>query len=193
MNITNSDLSFEEDVWSSISIDSSTNVDKEFNIINGRSNILLRKEQQEITIGYIRFNIFNSYLLSNYELLDAADALSGDEHWLMSTFLELFEDEFEISFPIFLMLNTITIQPEYRNRGYGKKAIKELIQLCEILMVDYIVLKPSPIEDIDFGEEYKEGRKVEINKLVSFYEQLKFNTYILEDCEPIMVFEHEME
>lgn len=33
--------------------------------------------------------------------------------------------------------------------------MKELIQLCEVLEINYIVLKPSPIEDVDFTEELK--------------------------------------
>lgn len=180
---------FEEDDWSFISIDSSMAVDKEFFVINGSSGIIINTEESEENIGYIHFKIYNSNLLNKNQLWEAADASSGDEEWIMSTFAELFEEELQEWSPKFLMLNTISIKPYHRNKGYGKAAIKELIQLCEILEIDYIVLKPSPIEEVDFSEEHKVKRKKDIEKLVSFYEQLEFDLYFLEDKEPIMVFE----
>lgn len=185
----NKGLTFEEDDWSYISIDSSMAVDKEFFVINGNSGIIINTEESEENIGYIHFKIYNSNLLNKNQLWEAADASSGDEEWIMFTFPELFEEELQEWSPKFLMLNTISIKPHYRNKGYGKAAIKELIQLCEILEIDYIVLKPSPIEEVDFSEEHKAKRKKDIEKLVSFYEQLEFDLYFLEDKEPIMVYE----
>lgn len=185
----NSGLTFEEDDWSNISLDSSMVVDQEFFVINGGAEIILNTEETEKRIGYIYFRIYNSNLLNKNQLLDAADAASGDEVWLMSIFTKLFKEEIEGWNPKILMLNTISIKPNYRNKGYGKAAIKELIQLCKILDIDYIILKPSPIEEVDYSEEHKVKRKKDIERLVSFYDQLTFDSYILEDEEPIMVFE----
>lgn len=188
---TKKEIDDEDNSWSSVSIDSSMDFDKEFYVINGSGSVILttveEEKEEEKKIGYIRFRIFNSILLNKRELWDAADAASGDEEWLMSIFLELFEEEFEEWSPKFLMLNTISIEKIYRSKGYGKAAIKELIQLCTVLDLDYIVLKPSPIEEVDFSDENKTKRKRDIKRLVSFYDQLGFDSYSIRGKEPIMV------
>ncbi|WP_421662697.1 GNAT family N-acetyltransferase [Lysinibacillus telephonicus] len=176
---SNIESKLDEDDWSYISINSSLTVNKEFFVIDGSGEIVLNTEEEMIDVGYFDFRIFNSNLMNKNQLWDAADAASGDEEWLMSIFLELFEEEIEECSPKFLMLNTISIKPTYRNKGYGKTAVKELIQQCGILEIDYIVLKPSPIEDVDFSDEHKMKRKKDIEKIVSFYDQLGFNTYFL--------------
>ncbi|WPK10294.1 GNAT family N-acetyltransferase [Lysinibacillus louembei] len=184
---SNVDSITNEDGWSSISITSSMTVDLEFPILNGSSQIVLNMEDKEIRVGYIHFRIYNSYQLSRFELLDAADALSGDEEWLMSAFLDAFEEEIEEWSPKCLTLDRILVEPVYRNKGYGKLAIKELVKLCEILGVDYIVLKPSPVEEADFSDKAKAQRKEDIKRLVSFYDQLGFDIYSLNEEEPFMV------
>lgn len=179
----------EEEEWGYISLDTSMDFDPEFLVINGSSTVMYITEESQISIGDILFKIYNSNLLGNFQLLDAADASTGDEEWLMSTFIEVFEEELELLNPKFLMLNMISIKPDYRNKGYGKVAIKELSKLCKLLEIDYIVLKPSPIEDVDFNGKNKAKRKKDIENLISFYDQLDFDVFILEDEEPIMVFE----
>ncbi|PIC56684.1 hypothetical protein CSV80_13495 [Sporosarcina sp. P12(2017)] len=178
-----------EHEWSNISLDSSMTVEEEFFVVNGQSSIILNKEEDQESIGYILFVIYNSSLLNKKELLNVADAFSGDELWLMSTFAKLFKEELEEELPKFLMLNTISVNPDFRGKGYGKTAIEELIKLCRILEIDLIILHPAPIEDVDFTEENNLKRKVDIEKLVSFYQKSNFVSYSLIDEEPIMVLE----
>ncbi|GLC89798.1 GNAT family N-acetyltransferase [Lysinibacillus piscis] len=185
--LSNKDLVPTEGEWSSISINSSMIADLEFPVLNGSSAIILHTEEDEKNVGNIHFRVYNSNQLNKSELWDAADAISGDEEWLMSAFLEVFEEEVEGWSPKFLMLNRILVQSAYRSKGYGKLAIKELVKLCEILDIDYIVLKPSPIEEVDFSDEHKKKRKKDIKRLVSFYDQLGFNSYYLDNQEPFMV------
>lgn len=172
-----------------ISLNSSIVVNDEFFVIDGGAEIVLNTDFKEENIGYISFKIYNSTILNKFQLLDASDAFSSDEEWEMSTFLELFDEEIEELSPKFLMLNRISIKPTFRNKGYGKEAIKELIQLCKILEVEYIALKPSPIENVDFNNENKTKRKKDIERLVCFYDQLGFDSFCLQDEEPIMVFQ----
>ncbi|WP_341300273.1 hypothetical protein MHB44_17985 [Lysinibacillus sp. FSL H8-0500] len=156
-------------------------------MIDGSSKIILSTGEAEENIGYIHFKIFNSRLLNKFQLVDIADAASSDEEWLISTFIELFEEELEEWSPKFLTLDKILLEPSYRNNGYGKNAIKELIKLCTILEIDYIILKPSPIEDVNFSDESKSKRKKDIERLVAFYDQLEFESYFIEGAEPMMV------
>lgn len=175
--------------WSFVSLETQMNVDDEFFVINGGGEILLISEEEKEDVGYIHFRIYNSNQLNKFQLLDAADAISGDEEWQMSTFLELFQEELDEWSPKFLMLNTIFINPPFRSKGFGTTAIKELIKLCSVLEIDYMVLKPSPIENVDFSDENRIKRRSDIDKLVTYYEQIGFTSYSLNNKEPIMVFD----
>lgn len=179
----------DEDDWYSISLNTSMLVDVEFSVIVGNGEIIRTTEGEVNEIGSIRFKIYNSNLVSKYQLWEAADASSGDEEWLMAQFLKLFEEELEACSPKFLTVNKLSIKSEYRNKGYGTEAIKELIRLSHILDIDYIVLHPAPIENIDFNDESKMKRIEEIDRLIAFYSKLDFDTYRFEDNDPIMVFD----
>src|SRR5690606_4369774 len=126
------------------SLNTSRWVDVEFSVIVGKGEIIRTSEGEENEIGSIRCKIYNTNLVSKYQLWESADASSGDEEWLMAQFLKLFEEELEACSPKFLTLNKLSIKSEYRNKGYGTEAIKELIRLSHILDIDYIVLHPAP-------------------------------------------------
>lgn len=170
-----------------LTLDMSMNVD--FLFMDGIASIEYIDEQFECyKVGNIWFKIFNSHHLNLNELRYAADSISDDVHVLMENFLDEYGDEVEFGLK-FLTLDCIKVERNYRNKGIGRQAIKELIKVCKVLDIQYILLQPTPMENSGFRYTEKNIRKREISKLLTYIEKLGFVKYQQKGKEPFMVFE----
>lgn len=157
-------------------------IDAEFAVIEGFSTIILEIDEIEKKIGSISLNIYNSNLT---DLCDAADGISGSQYYLISNataHLPGLERNNKI-----LTIEEINIDVKHRSKGHGNAAINELLKSAKILGIDYIVLKPAPPNNEASND--KTIRKRQIERLISFYERFGFQTYTVENDEPIMVLE----
>lgn len=173
-----------EDTLITLNIDNQLSVDCEYEYLNGQSIIRIDNEISNKKIGYIAYKIYNTNLISSAEyLFDVADSISGDEVYIIENFLECSEkNKLSLKNKKILSLDTMKVKKKYRSLGHGRSAMTELIKLCKVLDVDYIVLKPAPIE----GKLESRNREAMIRRLISFYSSLGFQTYQIEDDEPIM-------
>ncbi|WP_147534513.1 GNAT family N-acetyltransferase [Bacillus marasmi] len=173
----------EELSW--ISVNHHLSVDDEFEYIVGSSTISLDSDDgndlSRKKIGYIRFHVFNMFCFDDLdEIIDTADSISGDELYLIETFLET--GNIILGQEKVLCLDAIKVDDKYRSKGYGITAIKDLIRFSRVLGIDYIILIPAPIE----GETFNEQRQEKVERLIHFYEKLDFELFSPGEGEPIM-------
>ncbi len=177
------DFILEEFQNSYIRIDTSIETNPEYQLINGWTNIILMNEGAK-TIGYLNFKIYNSFIMDKSDLLKVAKSFSDEEYTIISTFKKHFQSTFDEGYIKFLIVNEIFLNNEYQQKGYELKVMVELISLCRILEIDYIISKPLPIikENFNYGKSKKQMAKMAFlnNKLV-------FDVYYLEEQEPIIV------
>lgn len=169
-----------------IRIDASLEMHPEYRLINGWSNIVLINEGAK-TIGYLYFKIYNSYLMKKSELLSVAKNFSEEEFLMMATFLKNFQEVFDEYYLKILVVSEITIDDAYLNKGYEIKAIIDLISLCRILEIDYIIVKPFPDVMNKFKHEEKKKNRKNMAKLAFLRNKLVFDVYFLDKPQPIIV------
>ncbi|MBY0098802.1 GNAT family N-acetyltransferase [Mesobacillus maritimus] len=144
---------------------------EELNIINFDADLRLHNMEtnEEFSIGYARFYLFNSYLFSEwFDVVDSADAVSGDLHEVLVVLSDYKDDE-EIAGKI-LVLDFIQIHEEYRNQGWGSHAMNDFLHYWNYLDVNYFALKPAPSTKASSGNE----RRNYIERLIQFYSKFGF-------------------
>lgn len=72
-------------------------------------------------------------------------------------------------------IEDLKVKEKYRNIGIGNKAMFELIKFLSKMCVDFVLIKPFPLEKEE-GVNSKEGMK----KLIAFYEKFGFD--ITDEC-----------
>ncbi|WP_342528197.1 hypothetical protein MKY84_04975 [Chryseomicrobium sp. FSL W7-1435] len=133
ISIENSTIQFDLDY---LTLDIGLSMNLEFDVLEGAATIECflkeswdndpQKEIDEpVEVGSLYFKIYNSSEYSQYYLWHAADASSGDDHVLMSNFIDEYEKEIQWGIK-FLTLGRIQIDKEYRRAGLGKQALSEL-------------------------------------------------------------------
>jgi hypothetical protein len=157
--------------------------------IEGSATITLQDEESNnIDIGSLSFSIFNTNILDNSFLIqDIADSVSGDLLHLIGSFCKFIHVSKDSYYENVLCLNYIKIHKGYRNSSYGSYAINDLIKLCKVINVDYIILQPAPIEGKLEGTE----RKDIINQLTKYYSKFGFQIFNPNIGEHIMIFDLE--
>lgn len=119
VSIKNQTTSFDLDY---LTLDIGLSRNLEFDVLEGAATIecffeessdnnLQIEKDEPVKVGTIYFKIYNSNKYSKYDLWDAADASSGDDHVLMSNFIEEYEKEIQSGIK-FLTLDRIQIDKE---------------------------------------------------------------------------------
>lgn len=140
-------------------------------------------------VGEIAFTIFNlrHYAGDVDNLLEPADASSGEDLELMYTFIKYLKKEDLYDYldwnSSILVLERMRIAPDYRKQQIGTQALEQFMDYCKDLNVSFCVLKPAPTEPLNEGET----RKKKIKKLKKFYKKAGFVAYKPKKDEPIMV------
>ncbi|MED3661408.1 hypothetical protein NST62_09830 [Ureibacillus sp. FSL K6-8385] len=179
------DVIFEEHNHHYIRMDTSIEKNPEYPIIHGWSNINRLNEIQE-TVGYFHFKIYNSFFAAPAKMLSMAKGFSREDYLLMVSFLKHFEKELNESYIKFLVVNEISLNDPYQNKGIEIKALIELIELCRILDVDYIILKASPSLNENLNDMDRRNKK-QASKLAFPQNRMMFDVYALEGREPVIV------
>jgi hypothetical protein len=125
-----------------VNISYSLSFDLDLDMVNGigRINVFFDEDYEEETcIGIIAFNYYNVYELgSNANLLVSADAVSGDELYMVETLLE---NDFEFEFGGKLItLDRIEIEETYYTEELEKLVMKEFLKYCSYMTFDYILV-----------------------------------------------------
>jgi hypothetical protein len=114
-------------------------LEPELNMINGYGEIKIFLDddsEQEETIGSISFNFYNGYEFdSNQELLISSDSVSGDEVYMIHTFLESDFDRGKI-----VTLDRINVLEAYNSVEIELQILKEFVEFCIYMDFDYIVV-----------------------------------------------------
>ncbi|WP_042348086.1 hypothetical protein [Bacillus massiliigorillae] len=168
-----------------INIRYTSTIDEEFPIINCRADIYLVNfnNHSEKEIGNANFNLYNlSFFSDANDLVEAADADSGDEYVTISAFTKLIPvDDFVGKL---VSIYDFKILEEYQGNRIGSYAMEQFIKYWSINDVDYLVLIPAPLEK-DLQELQ---RKKLIDDLVRFYTKFEFeNINFEEGAEPILM------
>jgi hypothetical protein len=114
--------------------------------------------------------------------LDTGDGDSADDLEVLQSMESYFNSD--LPYGKLVILKSIKIKESFREKGLGSAAIEEIKKYWTIFGVDYLALKPAPM-DLKLSTQ---ERKHYIKKLVSFYEKfgfIKINGQ--KDSEPIMV------
>lgn len=179
------DVIFEEFRSTYIRIDTSIETNPELQLINGWSNIISINEGAQI-IGYLHFKIYNSYFIRPSELLSVANSFSSEEYFIMSSFMKHFQKEMKECYLKLLVVSEISLNDDYLNKGLEMKVLIELISLCRILEVDYILLKPYSTFEEKFGSAIRKNKKQAV-KLAVLRNKLVFDVYYFEEDQPVIV------
>ncbi|MBM4761248.1 hypothetical protein [Bacillus sp. B15-48] len=121
-----------------IEIEYSLKFETDLNIINGSGRIytyLDDEYEEETSIGHLSFNYYNGFELGD-ELLLAADAVSGDELYMVNTLLE---NDFEYDMRL-VTLDQITINKQFYTEELEKEILESFIQYCKYMMLDYLLV-----------------------------------------------------
>lgn len=73
------------------------------------------------------------------------------------------------------ILDEIRIDSNCRGKGFGTLAMNEILSLLKRTGVNYIILKPWPLENIDMKQEVLEQN---IMRLITFYKRFDFSVTI---------------
>lgn len=177
-------ISFDKYKNSFIRIDTSMETIPEFPIINGWASIISMNEGAQ-TIGYLYFKIYNCHFLKPPELLSLASSFSEEEYRMMYTFFRHFQNELDDYYLKFLLVNEISLNDEYHHKGIELKTLIELINLCRILDIDYVLLKNFPLLEKKYFEQSKHNKQAV--KLAFFQNKLVFDVFYLKDEPPVIV------
>lgn len=129
-----------------ISIEYTLQKDDDLNMVNGFGMINIFLDDDFVSIGSIRFNFYNVYMFNGLtDLLLSADAIDGDEEYMIST---LSEEDIEEGGQL-ITLDGIIMKEEYASDELEKSILKEFLSYCGYMMFDYVVViasKPQKIE-----------------------------------------------
>lgn len=117
---------------------------------------------------------FNNKCEYCYE--DEKDEISRTEYFLTNQkheIIEINDFPFLNCFGSIAFLLKIKIYEPYRNHGFGRKAIKSIIDFLKTKNVDFLLLKPFPFEAKGL-EEFENKRK----NLINFYKRFNFEISI---------------
>lgn len=177
-------IGFEKYKNSFIRIDTSMETNPEFPIINGWASIISMNEGAQ-TIGYLYFKIYNCYFLKPPELLSVASGFSEEEYRMIYTFSGHFQNELDEYYLKFILVNEISLNEEYQHKGIELKTLIELINLCRILDIDYVLLKDFPLLEKKYFEQSQHNKQSV--KLAFFQNKLVFDVFYLKDEQPVIV------
>jgi len=111
----------------------------DLNMMNGYGEIKIFSDEdfeQEETIGGISFHFYNGYEFdSNQELLISSDSVSGDEIYMIHSFLESDFDRGKI-----ITLDRIDVQETYHSVEIELQILEEFVEFCNYMDFDYIVV-----------------------------------------------------
>ncbi|MDG3493161.1 MULTISPECIES: hypothetical protein [Pseudanabaena] len=127
------------------------------------------EEYKSLEIGHIkayRFDLSYNYL----DLTLAADHITQDVYYFANFFLQENPHLIEFSFYLFY-LDRAFIQPEYRGKDYGLKALSIFLKL--FAAGETVGCFPSPIEDLK--DKYTDNRGKLIMK--KYWSKLGLNKY----------------
>ncbi|MEI3612512.1 hypothetical protein [Pseudogracilibacillus sp. SO30301A] len=167
-----------------------TNIyDKDLQLINGNGDITsyitdeMLEQENPASVGSIIFNFYNTYLFNdNISLIVSADAISGDEEYMIHTLLEG-NHEYDLEFGgKVVTLDRIIIDNQYYSERLERLILKEFIDYCNYMMFDYlVVIAAKPVSC------NKSTRIVEFPQ-IKMYEDFNFvNLGGTEKRAPVMV------
>lgn len=117
---------------------------------------------------------FDSWEMDKYDLDEGKlDYTDFDLHELesLNSWTEYDEENTLNVYGRLVCLDEIKIFPEYRNKGYGTIAMEQLIQYFGRIGMDFMLLKPYPVEGNTEDNNY---RMEQINRLIHFYQKVSF-------------------
>ncbi|MFS0821451.1 hypothetical protein [Bacillus sp. 1P02SD] len=152
-----------------MNIEYSFSFDSDLNMMSGYGKITAFLDddfEDEIEIGHLSFNYYNGYEMGDdQDLLLNADAISGDEEYMISTFLDT---DFDIG--KIVTLDDITIFTEYDHDELEQQILKKFIHFCHYMGFDYILViaaKPRRDEEKEIIEfpQLKQYQELGFTKL----------------------------
>lgn len=163
-----------------INIEYTLQKDNVLNMVNGFGVVNIYWDDNIISIGSIRFNFYNVYMFDGLgDLLFSADAISGDEEYMIST---LSEEDIEEGGQL-ITLDQIIMKEEYASAKLEKLILKEFLSYCGYMMFDYVaVIASKPL-----------NLAVEAKQIIEFpqlrlYKELNFKVVGgLEKRAPVML------
>lgn len=148
--------------------------EKELNIVHGFGSVssFIDDEAEEPTdIGSIMYNFYNMFSFKRgNDALISADAISGDEEYMISTLL--YSDfEFEDGGAL-VTLDRIILEEQYQSAKLERMILEEFLEYCSYMMVDYVaVIASKPLNE-----------RMKSDKIVEFPQQKMY-----EACDFITV------
>ncbi|THE11948.1 hypothetical protein E1I69_13125 [Bacillus timonensis] len=132
-----------------MNIEYSFTFDSDLNMMSGYGKItayLDDKFEDEIEVGHLSFHYYNGYEMGDdQDLLFSADAISGDQEYMISNFIDTDFDGGKI-----ITLDRITILNEYNQDEAEPQILKKFIEFCHYMNFDYVlVIAADPRNDGD--------------------------------------------
>jgi len=155
-----------------LTVNFDSGIHPETEIIDVRVSLTLKNihTDEETDIGDALLYFINTFRSNSWiDVIEQADVISGDLLTVISGLKQVLEEEEEY-FGQLVVLDSILIKNEYRNKGYGEEAMVEILRYLELLSFDYIALLAYPFEEKD-----KDNQLNQIKRLIRFYEQLGMN------------------
>ena len=164
-----------------VHLEISTEINSDFDIIDGKGEILNYNEDDTYeSLGYITFSVINQSLINNNDFINVFD-ITGD-HMVLYSHIEdyLKGDKNDIEGLLFgslVTFNEINIKKDYRNKGIGKKIMKEFIKWSTIMDLGCIMLNALAYE------EDKDNKLDASRRLQKFYQDVGFDTLAEDEDE----------
>ena len=155
-----------EDYFLSVTYNSALDQETEFISCHVDFNLIDIITDETTRIGSASLYILNTFLKESWQdIFEAADSISGDLHHIVHNLSETLENESDF-LGLLAILDRIQINEAYRGKGYGTKALTEIMKYLQVLRIDYLALIPTPFEEKD-----EKKKQMGTERLVKFYEK----------------------
>jgi GNAT superfamily N-acetyltransferase len=137
---------------------------------------------EDITVGYVEALIVRPYGGGN--ICDELDELAMDDIYVAvykpdekaeysDAIYETFEGDFPIG-PNTLVVSRLEIAEQYRGKGYGATAVRELIRAFCDYGCDIVSVRPFPLQWSGKFDSNPKQAQIDLEKVRGFWEQLGF-------------------